>query len=97
VVQTVKYDPNLSYFGHPQLPAGFNADPIDGDEVDGAGNNWPVWPVLVDTFELRRPLILTDESFEVFEGCADLVIGCVNNTITLPRDVRTLTIRRRAA
>jgi hypothetical protein len=82
---------------HPILPAGFNADPIDGDEVDGAGTNWPVWPVLVDTSECKRPLILTKESFEVFEGCADLVIAGVNNTIILPQEVRTLVIRRRAA
>ena len=90
-------DPNLSYFGHPILPAGFNADPIDGDEVDGAGTNWPVWPALVDTVEVHRPLILTKENFEVFEGCADLVIGGTNNTIILPQEVRTLVIRRRAA
>jgi hypothetical protein len=82
---------------HPILPCGYNDDPIDGFEVNSPGNNWPVWPVLFDTFIRRQPLILTDESFEVFEGCADLVISCVNNAITIPAEVQTLTIRRRAA
>lgn len=58
---------------HPILPCGFNADDNNGDEVDGAGTNWPIWPTYFDSFESKRVLILTDEMLEAFEGCPDVI------------------------
>jgi hypothetical protein len=69
---------------HPILPAGYNADPIDGDEVDGAGTNWPLWPVMVDSFIGLAPLIVTDEMLDVFGETADIVFPYVNMTIAFP-------------
>ena len=87
----------LTYFGHPRLPAGFNQDPIDGDEVDGAGTNHPIWPELFDTFFSYKVMFVTEEMMNVFEtACPDYVVPCVPNTITFPQEVRTQTIRRRA-
>lgn len=79
---------------HPLLPAGFNADPINTDETDGAGINAPVWPVLFDTFESLRPLLITQEMLAVFDGCADLVIPAENDTITFPAEQDTLVFRK---
>jgi len=69
----VPNDPYLTYFGHPVLPAGFNADDNNGDEVDGAGTNWAVWPYLFDSFVPLEVLIITPEMLEIFDGCADYV------------------------
>lgn len=70
-------------YEHPILFAGFNADPINGDEADGAGTNWPLWPTLFDSFIGLRPLIITEEMLAVFDECADLVIPHVNVTATV--------------
>ena len=69
---------------HPVLPAGYNSDPNNGDEVDGAGTNWTVWPTLIDTFERKLPLILTAEMLAAFDDCADVVVDCVPDTVLIP-------------
>jgi len=87
----------LNYFGHPILPCGYNSAPNDGDEVDGAGYNEPIWPGLFDTFVGLETMFITDEMMEIFEtGCPDYVAPCQPNTITFPQEVRTQQIRRRA-
>jgi len=61
---------------HPILPCGFNADDNNGDEVDGAGTNWPIWPVLFDTFVGLTPLIVSEEMLEAFDNeCADYTLA----------------------
>lgn len=69
---------------HPILPAGYNADVIDGDEVDGAGTNWPLWPVLFDSFVGLVPLIVTDEMIDAFDETADIAFPYVDTTVRLP-------------
>jgi hypothetical protein len=71
----MKDDPLLSYFGHPRLPAGYNSWENDGDEINGAGVNEPIWPVLFDTFEGLEVLIITEEMLAVFDtACPDYVV-----------------------
>jgi hypothetical protein len=70
---------------HPILPAGYNSWENDGDEVDGAGVNEPISPDYFDALEPGFPLILSSEMLAVFDGCADLVIACVPDTIVIPR------------
>ena len=78
---------------HPFLYAGFNFDDINGDEADGAGTNWPIWPVYFDTFEGLVPLIVTDEMLEVFNTeCADIVFPHEDNSIELPFEQLATTI-----
>ena len=55
----MKTDIYRSYYGHPILSAGYNSWDNNGDEVDGAGVNEPVWPVYFDTFEPLLVLIIT--------------------------------------
>lgn len=77
MVQAVKPDPDLSWLGHPVLPAGLNADDLNGDDYDGAGTNWPIWPTLFDTFVGFQVLIITDEMLDAFDNlCADYVLAC---------------------
>ena len=97
MVATVIIDPWLSYFGHPVLPAGYDADDHNGDDINGAGTNWPVWPQLFDTFVALEVILITEEMLDIFEtGCPDYVVPCVSDTITFPQEVRTLVIRRAA-
>jgi hypothetical protein len=78
---------------HPYLPAGFNADDNNGDEVDGAGTNWNVWPVLFDTFESRRVLIVTQDMLDVFEeACPDFVPARIDTTQVFPPAERVIDI-----
>lgn len=70
---------------HPILPAGYNADDNNGDEIDGAGTNWPVWPLLYDTFEARYVLFISDEMMAVFgDTCPDYVVPSVYSLIMVP-------------
>jgi hypothetical protein len=82
---------------HPILPAGYNSWMINGDEVDGAGVNEPVSPLLFDTFVGLRVVILTEEMLEVFEGCADYTVPGQNNVVIFPNEVRTLVVQKRRA
>jgi hypothetical protein len=96
MVPGVSDDPNLSYFGHPILPAGFNADDVSGDEFDGAGTNHPLWPMLVELFEGLQIVLITDEMLAVFDGCADLTIDCDNWVVRIRAEPRTVTARKAA-
>ena len=81
----IAYDPDLSYYGHPFLPAGYNADDNNGDELNGAGTNWPVWPVMFDTFESLNLVVMNDEALDAFEtACPDYIVAGMNNIITWP-------------
>lgn len=93
--------------GHPDLFAGFNTAPNNGDEVDGPGlamfppgenagmGSSPNWFSSLTTFEV---LILTEELMSIFDsGCADLVIRGDPNTVVFPPEVETLVIREKAA
>jgi hypothetical protein len=61
--------------GHPTLHAGFNADDINADEVDGAGTNWRIAPVLFDSFIALDVFILTPEMLAAFDECPDFVVA----------------------
>lgn len=77
---------------NPVLFAGFNADPINGDEADGAGTNWQVWPVLFDSYDGLEPLIITQEMLAAFDECADLILPAADNVITFPFENNEITI-----
>jgi hypothetical protein len=79
---------------HPLLHAGYNFDDINGDEIDGAGTNWTVWPVLFDAYIGHVPLIVTDEMMSVFdEACADFTPAHIDTTTTLPPPERVTEIQ----
>jgi hypothetical protein len=96
IVPTSEDDQWLSYFGHPILPCGFNADDVNGDDYDGPGTNWPVSPVLFDTFEAMEVVIITEEMLAVFEGCGDYVVPSERWEITWPCEVREIEMRKSA-
>ena len=85
--------PALTYPTHPLLPAGFNADEINGDETNGAGTNWSIGPMLFDTFEAFAPLIITESMLDAFNECADYTVPGVNDTHMIPHEQDTLVIR----
>lgn len=66
---------------HPLLPAGFNTDPINVDETNGAGTNWDIWPVLFDSYEGLVPLVITQDMLAAFDECADLVLPAADNVV----------------
>ena len=72
---------------HPILPAGFNSDDINGNEFNGAGTNWPVWPWMFDTFQGFVPLIITPEMMAVFLTCPDVSFPHEPDTITFPKSL----------
>jgi hypothetical protein len=80
------YDPFASAERHPQLPAGLNADDVNGDVIDGGGTNWPIWPMLFDAYEPERPIILDAEKLEVFDGCPDFNVGAVPDCVLMPSE-----------
>lgn len=83
---------------HPRLHAGYNYDDNNGDEVDGAGTNWDIWPVLFDTFEGKTPIILTAEMMGLFDTtCPDYLVPAERDTIVISPEIQTLVIRKRAA
>ena len=60
---------------HPILPTGFNSWDINGDEVDGAGVNEPVWPTFFDSFVPLEVIFITEPMLDVFgTECPDLVV-----------------------
>jgi hypothetical protein len=86
-------DPWRSYFGHPQLPCGYNADDNNGDEVDGAGTNWSVWPDLFDTYVGLTVLVITGDMMDVFAtDCPDYIAPAFLNIITLPGEDQVLAV-----
>jgi hypothetical protein len=87
-------DPLRPYYGHPILPAGFNADDNNGDEVDGAGTNWAIWPLLFDTFEGLKAIIVTDDMLSLFdETCADYTVSAQNNLVVLMAENQEAVVR----
>jgi hypothetical protein len=79
---------------HPFLPAGYNSWFIDGDEVDGAGVNEPVWPALFDTFDGFPVMIIDADMLAAFDTeCPDFVAPCVQDTITIPHEPETIMVR----
>ena len=80
---------------HPIMPTGYNSWEINGDEMDGAGVNEPVWPELFDTFESQAVLIITEEMIAAFDGCPDFTIPCENDTLVIRHEPDTLMIRGR--
>ena len=69
---------------HPLLPCGYNSAAIDGDELNGAGVNEPVWPLLFDTFEAMTVIVTSEELHEAVEICPDFVIDPQNSLLILP-------------
>jgi hypothetical protein len=86
---------SVTYPTHPLLPAGFNADEINGDEANGAGTNWPIGPMLFDTFEAFPLLFITAVMLDAFDECADYTVPGVNDTYMIPHEQDTLVIRGR--
>jgi hypothetical protein len=86
------YDPFASAERHPQLPAGLNADDVNGDVIDGAGTNWPIWPMLFDTFEPTIPIILDAKKYEPFDGCPDFRVGAVPDCVLVPSELMLVDI-----
>lgn len=85
---------------HPQLPAGANADDINGDEFNGAGTIWPYNAVSIDAFEPLTVMIVDMIKLAFFNECPDYVASCVEDTITIPAVCDTIVIpgrKRRAA
>jgi len=83
---------------HPDLYAGYNTAPNNGDEVDGAGvNDPPVSPIWVSAMVSKPILIVTEEMLEVFEGCADYTARKQVDTVVIPSEFETLTIREKKA
>jgi hypothetical protein len=78
---------------HPQLPAGYNADAIAGDEFNGGGTNWPIAPTEVDTFQGLVPLIMTASLQAAFNECPDLVVGCESDTVMVQAEIDTIMVR----
>ena len=79
---------------HPVLPAGYNADDNNGDEVDGAGTNWAIWPLLYDTFETKYVLIVSEEMLGLFGTiCADYTVPATPNVITFPAQNQEVQVR----
>jgi hypothetical protein len=90
-------DPLYGLYLHPAFPAGYNADDIAGDEVDGAGTNWAIWPEYFVSYEGLEPLLLLVEDIEAFADlCADYVVPCADDTLTVSHEIDVLRIRRRA-
>ena len=78
---------------HPLLPAGYNSWEINGDEVDSAGVNEPVWPDLFDSFEGLSTLVLTPPMVGAFDDCPDFTIAPASNNIMIPLEARTFVVR----
>lgn len=80
---------------HPILPAGYNADDNNGDEVDGAGTNWPILPLLFDSFEAKYVLIVTEEMMAAFgDTCPDYVVPVEYRSLMLPTEDQLVAIGR---
>jgi hypothetical protein len=76
---------------------GYNADPSNGDEVNGGGTNWRISPVLTDTSETLEPLIVTQDMLAAFgTECADIVVACEPDTVTVRSEPDTVVVARSA-
>lgn len=77
------------------MPAGMAMVPMAGEPLAGGGVNFPVWPVLLDSWEPKTPIIITVGDLEVFSSSPDLVISPDRWNITMPRETREQIMRRR--
>jgi hypothetical protein len=75
---------------------GFNSTAINGDDMDGSGINFLVWPYVFDSFEATQPIILTPADTSVFSGCADYVVPCEHWTVGVSGVSGNVVIRRAA-
>lgn len=83
------------------LFAGYNTTSINGDEMDGPGKNWIIWPInnwptVFDSYVGLQPMILTVADLEVFTGCADYVVPCQRWNVTVPYQPNNVQVRRAA-
>jgi hypothetical protein len=82
---------------HPKLPAGFNADDLNGDEIDGSGTNWPCWPMFFDSFVGFKPLLLDANDLAMFDTeCPDYCVPRVDDTVCIPAEDDVIEVRKRA-
>jgi hypothetical protein len=82
---------------HPRLPAGFNSAPMNGDEIDGAGYNEPVWPYLFDAFVGFKPLLLDANDLAMFDTeCPNYCVPRVDDTVCIPAEDDVIEVRKRA-
>ena len=89
------YNPFLDKSRHPEFYTGWNSAAVNGDEMNGAGVNEPIWPNWFDSFEALRPVVLTAEMMSFFdEACPDLILDPRPNTVVFPPETRTLVLRR---
>lgn len=80
---------------NPILPAGYNSAPLAGDELNAAGYNEPIWPEYFATFESLPGLFLTPDMLAWFENaCPDVVIRRIDDTVVVPRETRTMNVRK---
>lgn len=89
----------LGYCGrHPELPAGFNSWEVNGDEVDGAGANEPIWPPLTDFYVGLKPVLNDQNDLDRFaDECPDLIIRQDWRPVTIQPSWSIVQVRRRAA
>lgn len=80
---------------HPILPCGYNSWENNGDEIDGAGVNEPIWPELFDTFDSLPTMIMTEAMISAFDGCPDFTVPCENDTLMIRHEPDTLMVRGR--
>lgn len=75
---TLLEDPFLGVYCHPILPAGLNTTDVNGDELNGPGVDWEVWPELLYSFVTLRPLTIDENDLAMFDTvCFDLCVkGC---------------------
>jgi len=88
------YDPWLDPNRHPELPAGINSSAWNQDEFNGPGYNEPIWPLFFDAYKGFLPTLTLPADMEVFSGCPDLTVRCVNNVIMVPCQSDTIMVRR---
>jgi hypothetical protein len=77
----------------PDLFGTWNSDAINADEINGGGVNWPLSPVLFDTFEPKQPLIMTDALQALFTDQPDYIVPAQMDLFTVPGEIETLFIR----
>lgn len=80
-------DPQVSYFGHPRLFAGYNSWENDGDEVDGPGVNEAQWPAFLDSFIPLRVMVMTADMLAAFTSqCPDFTAPAEPHLYVTPHD-----------
>jgi hypothetical protein len=86
------WDPLEDPVRHPILPAGINSACWNGDDINGAGVEEPLWPDAFTATEMYEPSTVDDYDLVVFE-CVDLTIKPVDSCIAIRHEDRHITIR----